>query len=157
MLRRFWNKKFIFIFLAAAALAAVIIKLDVLDIFDANVSKEFRANLLEIKDASIIAEGMFTLSGEDALNSEQRPHKAEVLIDLDTKIIRMAFYLPKTDKMFTVGDLEKDTKEVNLDTLKKDFQNRIFTIGLTVKTDANIYGKDRFKASEITYRLPLRK
>lgn len=151
------SRRFLYVLLAAAALAIVIIRFDVLDVFNTKISKEFRANLLEVKENSIIAEGAFVLSGDNALNSEQKSHKAEVLIDLDTKIIRSAFYLPKNDKMFIIGDLEKDIKEVDLDTFKNDFQNRTFNMSVVVKTDADVYGENKFRASEITYRLPLRK
>lgn len=115
---------------------------------------EFQANLLEVRENSVVGEGKFTVSNKDISPLENESYTVEILIGPDTKITREGLLIPRTPEMFKIDDLEKDVKDVDLETLRKDFSEGL-PISLYVKAERNVYQSSKFEASEITYRLPI--
>jgi hypothetical protein len=116
---------------------------------------EFAGQIVSINGNKITMNGAFVATGQSLPKNET----TEVVVSVsdDTKITKTLLYIPtkaeleKTGGLFYPDKLKKDYQDVSLDTLKTDGASS----GLTVKSAANIYGKNSFSASEISYTQPV--
>jgi hypothetical protein len=118
-------------------------------------SFEFSGNLIGIEGDTMALEGRFVVEGDDNLPPDTVIVKA--FVNSDAVINRTAIELPseeeldKTGGQFNVDDLNQITTTVTLGDLQADAG--ISAIGMTVKSERNIFGKSEFKVSEINYRM----
>ncbi len=120
-------------------------------------SNAFTGNLSDIKGNSIFVAGLFYTDKKSYL-PEGKPTDVEVVITSATKFKRIVLHIPgeeelkKTGGKFMVDDLKKDVSVSNFETFKKDAKDSS-PISLEAVSSKNIWGKNKFEAKEITYRL----
>ena len=83
--------------------------------------------------------------------------EVEVLVTSTTKFKRTALFIPsqkelqKTGGMFRTENLEKDITDGNFEIFKKDAEDSS-PIGLEAVSSKNVFNKNRFESTEISYR-----
>ncbi|MBI4363245.1 MAG: hypothetical protein HY545_00145 [Candidatus Doudnabacteria bacterium] len=117
---------------------------------------EFAGSIEQIQGTEIKLNGLFVVDNRPDLASEKNRTTVQVSLSDQTKIIREAVYLPKPedlgeDKSFKVDDLRKEQEQVTFTQLQTDWETN--QMSLRVKSDKNIYGKSKFKVSEISYKV----
>jgi len=121
------------------------------------VSNAFVGNLSRLEGSSIFVNGKYKIE-EDAYLPEGEIIEAKIVITSETKFKRIALNIPseeelkKTGGRFMVDDLKKETNDVDFEVFKKD-AGESSPISLEVKSKSNIWGKSKFEAREIIYRL----
>ena len=113
--------------------------------------KEFTGNVVSVTDESIIVRGIYIKDGNPA-ETTGKTREVEVRINQDTEIIRESFKIPKGVTSFRPDELPKQTMQVGLEQVKADSQ--LTVVGLIIRARNNIYGKDKFIADKIIYRVP---
>ena len=118
------------------------------------ISNEFNGNLVEIRDNSVILEGSFLVNDDSIPTSiPEDVTRAEIFLTPSTKITKVLIYIPNTRNMFKVADLPKEESVATLKILKEDSLGK--TIGVQVIAGDNIFGKSKFEANELIYRIPV--
>lgn len=117
-------------------------------------SYEFNGNLVDVQENSIILKGAYKVENSTQLPSAELKEPT-VEVTGKTKITRISISIPDTSEPFMIDDLPTEESPATLDTLYQDFTNTTGTIGVKVRTERDIYNKNKFKASEIIYRVPV--
>lgn len=121
-------------------------------------SYEFSGNVETVGDSTITVRGQFV----DAKTQRLFPGElvlVEVEVSLETRIVREAFRIPsaeeltKTGGIFKPDELPREQSITDLLVLKQDTMRT--TAGAVVKASKNVFGKSRFEAEEIAYRVPI--
>jgi hypothetical protein len=111
------------------------------------------ANLLEVKDNSIVIEGRY-IQTDGKIYASDEPYQVEIVIGPSTILKRVTFNIPAGDKMFKVSELPKTETDADFETLRKDFQESPHMIGVVVRAEKNIFGRNKFEAWGVRYTLP---
>mgnify|MGYP001559735826 CR=1 FL=1 len=123
-------------------------------------SKEFIGQVLSVSGNSIFLKGSFTILNPKDLKAPRISpdlKEVEVIIDGKTKFVKTLLYLPSAE------DLKKTGGRYNPDELKKeirdgllqDIKNNEGNLSIIVKSQNNIFNKQRFITSEIDYIEPI--
>jgi hypothetical protein len=115
------------------------------------IAYEFSGNLVSIEGKEIIVLGVYI--DDDIDNAEQEPKEVRVLVTDLTEIEKSLFNVPNTDEMFRPSELSKEVSLVDINTLEEDSTQRV--IGLLIRSDKNIFNKDRFEARAVSYLFPI--
>jgi len=126
-------------------------------------SREFAGRVDNIENNLIYVSGSFVSLEHPELGKVG--NNVTIDINAGTKFRRTVLYLPpkeeleKTGGAFNPKDLERKVEEVSFDKLAEDYSNKNDYIGgvtIYAKTEVNIYGMDKFRASEIEYIVAMR-
>ena len=114
-------------------------------------TNEFAGNVVSVGDSFLVVKGTYTIDGK-SIGTEGELKEVEVLVDSSTQIARESFKIPEGVGSFNPDKLPKQVIKVGLDQIKKDTEFSI--VGVMIEAQKNIYGKNKFIASVITYRVP---
>ncbi len=123
---------------------------------DNRESRQFTGNFLSIQNDSILVEGRYLV--DHKYEPIDKFINAEVVVDSSTTFKRIALHLPSakelegTDGKFEVSKLKTDESTVSFEDFKKDAEGRQ-GVGIQVFTGENIWGKTKFSAKDITYKI----
>ena len=113
-------------------------------------SYEFVGQIKKIEGDSLYLHGLYKgLDGEYLEDQPSGGQDVKVLIVSETTFIKVKMFLPSIkdlgpDRKYNPADLKKE----EVDGSRDDLQN---VNGIFVKSDNNIFGKSKFKASDIRY------
>lgn len=113
-------------------------------------TNQFAGNVVSVTDNSILVQGTYTIDGVSVGVPELK--EVEVLVDQNTQITRESFKIPAGAKSYKPDELPKQINQVGLEQIKVD--SELTVVGINIEAKKNIYGKNKFTASKITYRVP---
>lgn len=111
-------------------------------------SDRFEGTLKEIKDNTILVQGGYPTENE----KRKELIILDIKIDQFTRIIKNSFVFPKTKGMVKMDELPKKESQVDLETLKDDFQRT--AVGIFIELKNNIFNRNKPEAKEIKYFVP---
>src|SRR3989344_9636013 len=114
-------------------------------------TNEFAGNVVSVGDSSFVVKGTYTID-RISVGTVGELRDVEVLVDSNTQITRESFKIPEGVKSFDPNKLPKQITQVGLDKIKAD--SDLTTVGVIIQASKNIYGKNKFTASNIVYRVP---
>ena len=113
---------------------------------------QFEGNFVSSVGNTITVSGVYT-SGDKAVDPLAEPKEVKIEVTNKTVIERESFKVPDTTGVFYPDKLPKETTIVYISKISEDALSN--PIGLIAIADSDIFNKDKFVASKITYRVPV--